>query len=182
VYLLEVRNLERNAAELYYAKPGLSFFKMVIDYFFLDYFSQNILKLNDQQEIERKYQEDATQFLRRLSRLFFGKMQYILQQHEDAAPSWKNEKLNEQRNEYYINDLLEKIDDISSIAYERASPFGCILFLNQKTIIGESSPVKFAIRFMEEDRINLEDSKRIRKLLELTNMDKHLYLIADHQW
>ncbi|ODP29682.1 hypothetical protein PTI45_00836 [Paenibacillus nuruki] len=49
-----------------------------------------------------------------------------------------------------------------------------------KELIIESDLIRFAIRFAKHDVIKLEDAKRIRKLLELTNIEKDLYLIADH--
>lgn len=177
VYLLGIRNVEENVIHMFYNKPELSFLRMVLDYFFIDFFRENVLALDSADQLVRKYQEDAIQFLRRMSRLFFGKMQYFLQPNKEN--NWRTETLNELRNEYYINNLLEKVDDISTKTYEGASPFGSILFLDKSVLEGKESPVNFAIKFKSDDLISMEDAKRIRKLLELTNVDKHLYLISD---
>ncbi|WP_128103051.1 tetratricopeptide repeat protein [Paenibacillus sp. DCT19] len=183
VYLLEIRNLEQNVQDIYYNKPGLSIIRMLLDYFFLDFFADSRLKLVSQSEIStekilsKKYNEDELQFMRRVVRLFFGKMQTILKYGE----SYEIEHQNKLRSEYYINNLLDKIDDISTKTYEGANPFGSILFLEKSEIENQkqTGSVKFSIKFKADDLISLEDAKRIRKLLELTNIEKHLYLISD---
>ncbi|REK75110.1 tetratricopeptide repeat protein [Paenibacillus paeoniae] len=179
VYILEMRNIEHETRKLFYTKPEISFLRMALDYFFRDYFATttNGVEINKDDTITRKYNEDSIQFNRRLTRLFFGKMQTLLQ-NNTKFDDFGDEFDNEQRNEYYVNSLLEKLDDISCLTYENASPFGSILFIN-KDIIAERTLIHFTITFTEEDRIRLEDAKRIRKLLELTNVDKDLYLIAD---
>lgn len=177
IYLLGIRNIEKNISQIYYDKPSLSFLKMALDYFFLDFFAVSPITLSEQNPLQRKYQEDEVQFLRRIGRLFFGKMQDILSSNEFNFMEHK--LLPELKNEYYINNLLEKIDDISTKTYEGESPFGTILFIDKDLLEINPTPINFAIRFTSDDLISLEDSKRIRKLLELTNTDKHLYLISD---
>lgn len=179
VYILEMRNFEQETRQMFYTKPELSFLRMLLDYFFADFFSltNNAIKINDDDSITRKYNEDGIQFNRRITRLFFGKIQNHLQKDTKFGDSEVDFE-NELRNEYYVNSLLEKIDDISTLTYENASPFGSILFMN-KEVIMQGSMIRFAVKFTKEDRIGLEDAKRIRKLLELTNLDDDLYLIAD---
>ncbi|MFE6076885.1 diadenylate cyclase [Paenibacillus sp. NPDC057886] len=185
IYLLGIRNLEPNVQHTYYSKPDVSFIRMVLDYFFLDFFTEGKLELKllsesiSKYELIRKYQENEVQFLRRINRLFFGKMQMILHQSSSNIVS---EYSNTVKSEYYINNLLENIDDISTQTYEGASPFGSMLFLRNSDIKVKQGPVKFAIEFKTDDLISIEDAKRIRKLLEMTNVKKHLYLISDGNW
>lgn len=181
VYLLEMRNVEHETRQLFYMKPEVSFLRMLLDYFFNDFFAynNNAIEVNEDDTITLKYNEDDVQFNRRLTRLFFGKMQNFLE-NNTKFDDFRAEFDNEQRNEYYINSLLEKMDDISCLTYENANPFGSILFMNND-VIARQSIIRFTITFTKEDRIRLEDAKRIRKLLELTNMDKDLYLIADEK-
>jgi|GEM_PF-1653367 len=180
-YLLEMRNIENDTRAIFYTNPQFSFLRMALDYFFTDFFSlhNGAIKINDDGKITRKYNEDGIQFNRRITRLFFGKIQGYLQTLTKYDET-KREFDNAMHNEYYVNSLLERIDDISTLTYEGANPFGSILFLN-KDVISKQSAVRFTVKFTKEDRIGLEDAKRIRKLLELTNADKDLYLIADEK-
>lgn len=179
VYIIEIRNVENENRQLFYTKPEISFLRMLFDYFFSDYFAltDNCVKVNNDGTVSRKYNEDSIQFNRRLTRLFFGKMQNYLLENTSYDQFGTNFE-QELDNQYYVNNLLEKMDDISTLTYESASPFGSILFMN-KDIIAQPSIISFTVKFTIEDRIRLEDAKRIRKLLELTNVDKDLYLIAD---
>lgn len=181
VYIIEIRNVENENLQLFYAKPEISFLRMLLDYFFSDFFAltDNYVKMNDDDTISRKYNEDSIQFNRRLTRLFFGKMQKYLLDNTSYDHFGTNFE-QDLHNQYYVNNLLEKIDDISTLTYESTSPFGSILFLN-KDIIAQPLIIRFTVKFTIEDRIRLEDAKRIRKLLELTNVDKDLYLIADEK-
>ncbi|MEC0235704.1 tetratricopeptide repeat protein [Paenibacillus kribbensis] len=181
VYILEMRNIEHETRQLFYKKPEISFLRMLLDYFFRDFFAitNSAVKINNDDSISRKYNEDGIQFNRRITRLFFGKIQNYLQNHT-KFDEFGVEFDHKQRNEYYVNSLLEKMDDISALTYENASPFGSILFMN-KDVITQPSIIRFTVKFTKEDRIGLEDAKRIRKLLELTNVDKDLYLIADEK-
>ncbi|WP_431090670.1 tetratricopeptide repeat protein [Paenibacillus sp. 8b26] len=181
VYILEMRNIEHETRQLFYTKPEISFLRMLLDYFFRDFFAltNSAIKINNDDSISRKYNEDGIQLNRRITRLFFGKIQNYLQSHT-KFDEFGVEFDHEPRNEYYVNSLLEKMDDISALTYENASPFGSILFMN-KDVITQRSIIRFTVKFTKEDRIGLEDAKRIRKLLELTNVDKDLYLIADEK-
>lgn len=181
VYIIEMRNVEHEARQLFYTKPEISFLRMQLDYFFSDFFAltNNHVKMNTDDTITRKYNEDCIQFNRRLTRLFFGKMQnYLL--NDTTFDIFGADFEHELDNQYYVNSLLEKMDDISALTYENASPFGSILFMN-KDVIAQQTIIRFTVKFTLEDRIRLEDAKRIRKLLELTNVDKDLYLISDEK-
>ncbi|MFL0376761.1 diadenylate cyclase [Paenibacillus amylolyticus] len=181
VYIIEMRNIEYETRQIFYTKPEVSFLRMLLDYFFEDFFSctNSVIKINNDDSITRKYNEDGIQFNRRIIRLFFGKIQNYLQNHT-KFDDFNVEFDNELNNEYYVNGFLEKMDYISTLTYENASPFGSILFMN-KEVIMQRSIIRFTVKFTKEDRIGLEDAKRIRKLLELTNVDNDLYLIADEK-
>ncbi|KAF6579629.1 tetratricopeptide repeat protein [Paenibacillus sp. EKM211P] len=180
VYIVEVRNVEHENRKLFYHEPEISFLRMIMDYFFSDYFAldnqYNAIKINNNNQIDTKYNEDSLHFTRRLTRLFFGKMQGYLKDNTSLEIGTRYD--NELRSKYYVDNLLEKIDEISTKTYEGASPFGSILFMN-KECIRNPLLIRFTVKFTKEDHIRLDDSKRIRKLLELTNVDKDLYLIAD---
>ncbi|MCV5792075.1 hypothetical protein OFN52_34015, partial [Escherichia coli] len=83
------------------------------------------LKINRNYTINKKYNEDCIQFNRRITRLYFGKLQEILLKKSELKEIQiiSNNELN---NQYYINNMLEKIDDISNHTYEGKSPFGSI--------------------------------------------------------
>ncbi|OXM85255.1 hypothetical protein [Paenibacillus rigui] len=172
IYVLEIRNLDEMSVGLFYRQPQFSFLRMLLDYFFIDYFKKNF---------QTKYNENHTQFARRMSRMFMGKLNNFLQDGCILAESGSFD--NAINPAYYIHDLQEKIDDISTQTYEGSSPFGSIVFC-QRNLITEKGQqrIQFAIKFIDEDKIKLEDAKRIRKLLELTDAKKELYLIADHQF
>lgn len=181
VYIIEMRNVEHETRQLFYTKPEISFLRMLLDYSFSDFFAltDNHVQMNTDDTITRKYNEDGIQFNRRLTRLFFGKMQnYLL--NNTTFDIFGADFEHELHNQYYVNSLLEKMDDISALTYENANPFGSILFMN-KEVIAQQSMIRFTVKFTLEDRIRLEDAKRIRKLLELTNVDKDLYLISDEK-
>ncbi|WP_405109213.1 diadenylate cyclase [Paenibacillus sp. FSL K6-1217] len=179
-YLLEIRNVDPVSRELFFSRPQFSFLRMSLDYFFGNYFSVNStgeITLQDN-KIQSRFDEDPLLFNRRMSRLFFGKMQeYILSNKSADAPEFNNDL----KFDYSIHNLMEQMDEISSLPYENASPFGSILFLHSQAI-DLPGLIRFSIRFKETGRILLDDAKRIRKLLELTNEDKDLYLIADHRY
>ncbi|WP_334072655.1 MULTISPECIES: diadenylate cyclase [Paenibacillus] len=181
IYIIEISNITPEQSELFYKTPQLSFVRMNLDFYFLDYFSLHNSKgilIDKNGEIGRKYNEDSIQFTRRMTRLFFGKSQNLFYNNQQVTSSLKvfNDQPN---NQYYINNLLEKIDDISTRTYENSSPFGCILFLNKGHLQEKSKLIHFTIKFQSQDCIELEDSKLIRKLLELTDSEKDLYLISD---
>lgn len=180
-YIIEISNITPEQSQLFYNNPQLSFIRMNLDFYFLDYFSLHNNKgilIDKNREIGRKYNEDSIQFTHRMTRLFFGKTQSLFHNFQNINTSM--EVFNDQpNNQYYINNLLEKVDDISTRTYESSSPFGCILFLNKGHLQENGKLINFTIKFQKEDRIELEDSKLIRKLLELTDSEKDLYLISD---
>jgi tetratricopeptide (TPR) repeat protein len=183
-YILSIEYTDSVTRYIYLERPQLSFLRMILDYYFKDYYrvssDQELLFINEDTEIEIKYKENSSQFLQRMARLFFGKTQdFIMNECDLNYVSGTDIELTEtERNQYYINNLLEKIDGISTRTYEGESPFGCILLLNT-SILKNSDLVKYSIRFQDHQPIYLEDARRIRKLLELTNNERDLYLIAD---
>ena len=183
VYVLEIRNVETQIIGLFYSEPEFSFLRMVLDYFFADFFKfdkDNCLVRNNDSKLQIRYQEDITQFARRMSRVFFGKIHSFLRDGYDKqkSPIFPNDV----NPVFYVNDLQEKIDDISTNTYEGGNPFGSILFCHRSSILENTHRINFTIKFIDGDWIKLEDAKRIRKLLELTNETQDLYLIADHQY
>ena len=183
-YVIEIRNVDLEVIDLFYNTPYLSFLRMALDYFFIDYFVENeakTLKIGEEnQVINKKYNEDCIQFNRRITRLYFGKLQEILytkSEVNDLTCIFNNE-LN---NQYYINNMLENIDNISNHTYEGNSPFGSILFFNSEVLKNNENLVNYTIRFQSDDLVALNDAKLIRKLLEMTNNENDLYLISDHE-
>ncbi|MED3542305.1 diadenylate cyclase [Bacillus toyonensis] len=182
-YVIEIRNVDLEVIDLFYNTPDLSFLRMALDYFFIDYFVEDetkTLKTGGNQVINKKYNEDCIQFNRRITRLYFGKLQEILHTKSEV-----NEITcifnNELNNQYYINNLLENIDNISNHTYEGNSPFGSILFFNSEVLKNNENLVNYTIRFQSDDLVALNDAKLIRKLLEMTNNENDLYLISDHE-
>ncbi|MFD1772868.1 tetratricopeptide repeat protein [Paenibacillus rhizophilus] len=180
-YILEIWNVDPVSRSLFYENPDYSYLRMTLDYFCQDYFAVDVLLrtgTDPDSGLNSKYNENPVLFNRRIARLFFGKMQQRLLEAE-GSESTDYENGQPFSHTYYINNLLEYMDDISGLTYENANPFGSILFMHSSTIL-HSRFIRFSIRFKESGRISLEDSRRIRKLLELTNGDRDLYLIADH--
>ncbi|UQZ84243.1 hypothetical protein SK3146_03476 [Paenibacillus konkukensis] len=181
--MVVIHNVDSQLQDIFYNYPELSFIRMVLDYYFQDYFirDKNVLKLDGESEVGKKYNEDAIQFSRRMTRLFMGKIQTLLQglytMKDVASPLLSNEE----SSQYYINILLEKIDDISTRTYEGSNPFGCMLFADQALLHPSRGIIKYIIRFRENE-ILLDDSKLIRKLLEMTDHDKDIYLISDEKY
>jgi DNA integrity scanning protein DisA with diadenylate cyclase activity len=195
-YIIEIRNVDKEIIDLFYKNPQYSFLRMVLDNFFYDYYElKELLLISSSQikDINKKYNEKAITFIRRMSRVFFGKIQGILQ--EGIKSNSENINIKDEEggekgtleifdnsidNKYYISNLFEEIDDISNKTYEGANPFGSILFLSENFIYENTNKIRYAVEFNEKDRIKLGDSKRIRKLLEITNCEKELYLIANY--
>lgn len=183
-YILSIEYTDSVTRYIYLERPQLSFLRMILDYYFTDYYKvsgdHQLLSVDENVEVEIKYKENSSQFLQRMARLFFGKIQdFIINKFDLIDVSNVDIELTEvERNQYYINNLLEKIDGISTRTYEGESPFGCMLFLNTD-LLEDSELVKYSIRFQNYQPIYLEDARRIRKLLELTNNERDLYLIAD---
>ncbi|CAN7246872.1 diadenylate cyclase [Paenibacillus sp. LjRoot56] len=183
-YILSIEYTDSVTRNIFLERPQLSFLRMILDYYFKDYYKvsgdQELLFVNEDNKVEIKYKENSSQFLQRMARLFFGKTQdFIVNGFDLIDVSRADMELTEtERNQYYINNLLEKIDGISTRTYEGEIPFGCMLLLNT-SMLEDSKLVKYSIRFQNHQPIYLEDARRIRKLLELTNKEKDLYLIAD---
>ncbi|OXS70214.1 hypothetical protein B1B04_18800 [Lysinibacillus sp. KCTC 33748] len=181
IYIIEIRSVDIETIDLFYKYPDLSFLRMVLDYYFIDYFieNQNDMLNMSGNNTNKKYNEDSVHFNRRITRLYFGKIQEILlkkSEIKEIIPVFDVE-LN---NQYYFYDMLEKIDDISNLTYEGSNPFGSILFLNREVLSSDNNPIVYTIKF-QDNLIALNDAKLIRKLLELTNNEKDLYLISDHE-
>ena len=67
VYVLEIRKVETQIIGLFYSEPEFSFLRMVLDYFFADFFKfdkDNCLVRNNDSKLQIRYQEDITQFAR----------------------------------------------------------------------------------------------------------------------
>ncbi|WP_259418233.1 diadenylate cyclase [Bacillus toyonensis] len=182
-YVIEIRNVDLEVIDLFYDNPDLSFLRMALDYFFIDYFVENdtkTLKIGENQVINKKYNEDCIQFNRRITRLYFGKLQEILYTKSEINEITCRFN-NELNNQYYINNMLENIDNISNHTYEGNSPFGSILFFNSEVLKNNVNLVNYTIKFQSDDLVALNDAKLIRKLLEMTNNENDLYLISDHE-
>ncbi|MFF2912711.1 diadenylate cyclase [Paenibacillus sp. NPDC057934] len=182
-YILSIEYTDFVTRSIFIERPQLSFLRMVLDYYFKDFYefsNEEELFVNEHLEIETKYKENNSQFLQRMARLFFGKIQSFIRNELDlsAVSSEVIELTETEKNQYYINNLLEKIDGVSTRTYEGESPFGCMLLLSS-SLLNDNKLIKYSIRFQNQQPIYLEDARRIRKLLELTNNERDLYLIAD---
>lgn len=182
-YILSIEYADSVTRYIFHEKPQLSFLRMILDYYFKDYYDDlgdHTLFINEDMDIEIKYKENSIQFLQRLARLFFGRIQDLIINGTSLSDvSGADTDLAQSvRNQYYVNNLLEKIDGISTRTYEGESPFGCMLLI-KSSMLEEDKLVNYSIRFQNNQPIYLEDARRIRKLLELTNNEKDLYLIAD---
>ncbi|MDF2925696.1 MAG: hypothetical protein K0R57_4610 [Paenibacillaceae bacterium] len=183
-YILSIDNTDPETVDLFYRNPWMSFVRMALDYYFMDFYEskgENVLVPDELEDIGKKYKEDSTQFLQRMTRLFMGKIQDFIEEGRDLTDfeddiNYTMEPVN---NRYYINTLQEKLEGISTRTYEGKSPFGCLLLMN-RGLLERDSLVTYAIKFEGAGhRISLEDDRKIRKLLEMTNNEKDLYLIAD---
>ncbi|WP_339197538.1 diadenylate cyclase [Paenibacillus sp. FSL P4-0176] len=184
-YILSIECMDSSIRNIFLEKSQLSFLRMVLDYYYIDYFQLNEYKelnLNNNTELENQYKENHVQFLQRMARIFFGKVQDFISKGSNL-----NDVENEDEdlskivtNQYYINNLLEKIDGISTRTYEGENPFGCMLIL-KPNLLNDGNLINYSIRFENDQSINFEDARRIRKLLELTNNENDLYLIADDE-
>lgn len=183
IYIVTVDYASSHVQRLFYEQPHLSFLRMMLQYFFADFYEfadtqRRIVKT----PLESRYKENATGFLQRMARLFYGKIQQeIIEVDLDDSKD-----ATEPTQQYYVNTLMEKIEGIATRTYEGANPFGCMLLLSQ-SLLGRPGLVQYAIQFgsdkgESEDSqqgIALTDAKRIRKLLEMTNNERDLFLIAD---
>ncbi len=185
-YVASLEYEDFTTRDIFINRPQLSFLRMILDYYFIDYYkassNDHVLQLDHGLEITSKYREEDSQYLQRMTRLFFGKVQHLVM-NADTLTSASQPIIDikeTERNQYYINNLLEKIDGISTRTYEGESPFGCMLILNTD-LLKDDSLIRYSIKFQEGSPIQLEDARRIRKLIELTNNEKDLYLIADNK-
>lgn len=141
IYIIEIRNVDEEIMHIFYKNPQYSFLRMILDNFFYDYYKlQDFLNITSDEieDINKRYNEKSMTFIRRMSRVFFGKIQIILKDgikvdskkinKETTEKEGLNPFDNKMDNRYYISNLLEEIDDISNKTYEGANPFGSILF------------------------------------------------------
>jgi len=185
-YILCIEDVDPETRYLFLHKPQLSFLSMVLEYYFQDYYLASneysfILNSNGD-SINTKYKEDESQFLQRMARLFLGKVQYLLEQSADQNSSIviESQLSDTAKNQYYFNNLLEKLDGISNKTYEGKNPFGSILLLS-KELLQDVKLINYSIKFEDQQPILWEDARRIRKLLEITNEEGDMYLIADEE-
>ncbi len=178
IYIIEIRNVDEEIMHIFYKNPQYSFLRMILDNFFYDYYKlQDFLNITSDEieDINKRYNEKSMTFIRRMSRVFFGKIQIILKDgikvdskkinKETTEKEGLNPFDNKMDNRYYISNLLEEIDDISNKTYEGANPFGSILFLGKDFIYENTKKIKYAVEFTQKDRIKLGDSKRIQKII-----------------
>lgn len=178
IYIIEVKNLDTETLDIFYGQPYCSFLRLVLDYYFLDFYNlddKNVLVYDE--NIINKYNEGYINYVRRISRVFFGKIQSALKNNTPNKEYFKNIG-NELDSKYYINNLIEQINDISDRTYENLNPFGSILFSN-KTVLDGNDKIEYTIKFEDDNKIKLDNFKMIRKLLEMTNKEQNLYLISD---
>lgn len=188
-YIFTVEEADLVTRKLFYTKPHVSFLRMVLDYFFMDYYMDDgcgcFLIGPDN---ETRYKETSTGFCQRLARLFMGKLQGVLSDHRTLSDIESMDKPMTEDPivaQYYIYDFMEKIDGIASKTYEGDSPFGCIMLLNEEELDpndGTEPPVRYSVQFHSDNRVSLGDTRRIRKLLELTNNENDFYLIGNENW
>lgn len=178
IYILAIDQAGPQVRQMFYAMPQISFLRMTLDYYFDDYYK---VDKNNRigEELESKYKENVSGFLQRMTRMFLGKIQqYIIEGGVEETQDFSEIK-RESNQQYYINMLMEKIEGIATRTYEGESPFGCMLFMSPKLLNERTGLVKYAIQFEGENGISLDDGRRIRKLLEMTNNEHDLFLIAD---
>ncbi|WP_159884047.1 tetratricopeptide repeat protein [Paenibacillus puerhi] len=188
-YMAAVQYADPETRFLFWEKSNVSFLRMILDYYFIDFYenhpdfeSEFVVRTHHDGELVKKYREDSITFLQRMIRLFVGKIEDLLVSGTGLKSlSSLLPDLTSGAPQFYINNLLEKIDGISTRTYEGESPFGCMLLMNRDKLMNDRL-VKYAIQFQsEDDRLSFDDARRIRKLLELTNTESDLYLIADPQ-
>ncbi|MGM1022902.1 MAG: diadenylate cyclase [Bacillota bacterium] len=178
IYILSIDYASPQVSRQFYEVPQLSFLRMTLDYFFFDYYKKDEDRRLGE-KLESKYMESEAGFLQRMARMFLGKIQHIITKvGGDDHEIFPGEEHKFSR-QYYINMLMEKIEGIATRTYEGESPFGCMLLISPTLLKGRTGLVKYAIQFEGEKGIPLEDGRRIRKLLEMTNNEQDLFLIAD---
>ncbi|MEN1985747.1 hypothetical protein [Paenibacillus hubeiensis] len=176
IYVASIHYVSRHLWESFYDFPKKSMLHMTLKYFFADYYNVSIpYKNNDM--LQSKYNENVISFLHRMSRVYIGKIFNAIQGGEDDADASLEEDVPNPL--YYMNTLIDRIEEISNKTYEGESPFGCMLLLRASMLGQHAGLINYVIRFKEETGISLQDGRRIRKLLEITNQEEDLYLISD---
>ncbi|MCS7461742.1 diadenylate cyclase [Paenibacillus doosanensis] len=180
VYILSIDYAGPQVYDMFYEMPQFSFLRMVLDYYFADYYKEDADgRLGE--ELESKYKENEVGFLQRMARVFLGKIQQYITEGNEADSEYSLGGYQEPNQQYYVNMLMEKIEGIATRTYEGESPFGCMLLMSSELLSTRTGLVNYAIQFDGEQGIALEDGHRIRKLLEMTNNERDLFLIADEQ-
>ncbi|WP_179218610.1 diadenylate cyclase [Saccharibacillus sp. O23] len=186
LYVIALDYVDPVTQEVFYGKSEFSFLKMFLDYYFKDYYVETTLE--SLKHLEPKYKESPRDFLQRLAKMFLGKMQAILENEKTLA--WTasgNNPIGNQiamleglQDQYIFSTLMDNLEGISTRTYEGESPFGCLLLIPSELLEGQHELIDYAIEFDRSDQsIPLEDSRRIRKLLELTSNKSDLFLISD---
>lgn len=178
IYILAIDYAGPQVCRMFYEMPQISFLRMTLDYYFDDYYKED---KNNRigEELESKYKESVSGFLQRMARMFLGKIQQYINDGGGEEAQVFSVVERESNQQYYINMLMEKIEGIATRTYEGESPFGCMLLMSPKLLNERTGLVKYAIQFEGENGISLDDGRRIRKLLEMTNNEHDLFLIAD---
>ncbi|OMD40477.1 diadenylate cyclase [Paenibacillus odorifer] len=178
IYILAIDYASLQVSQMFYEMPQISFLRMTLDYYFSDYYKEDKdNRINE--ELESKYKENVSGFLQRMARMFMGKIQQCINDDGGEGAQAFSGVEREMNQQYYINMLMEKIEGIATKTYEGESPFGCMLLMSPKLLNDRTGLVKYAIQFEGENGISLDDGRRIRKLLEMTNNENDLFLIAD---
>ncbi|MFS0857695.1 diadenylate cyclase [Paenibacillus taichungensis] len=175
IYLVDLNYVSQHIYNYFYDLPRLSFLHMTLEYFFNDYYNESHpYRRSDQ--LQSKYHENEVAFLQRMTRVYFGRVfENINKNNSDHLKSGEQEP----SAIYYVNTLIDQIEGISTKTYEGENPFGCMLLLNSTLVDQEFGLIKYIIQFRDEKGISLHNGRRIRKLLEMTNNEKELYLISD---
>ncbi|EFM11351.1 hypothetical protein PaecuDRAFT_1797 [Paenibacillus curdlanolyticus YK9] len=188
-YIVSVGGAEADTYKQFYRKPAVSFLRMLLDYFFMDYYEAGhdgtLYLTSERRGIQPKHRENGKQYCQRLTRLYYGKIHSFIEDNnmlssiQDMDGHYEYD--GEVNDRYYESGFFEQIDAIATRTYEGDSPIGCMMFISNASL-GEYAPVSYSIRFFTHmNPITLQDARRIRKLLEMTNKENDLYLIADHE-
>ncbi|AJH01268.1 hypothetical protein LF65_04738 [Clostridium beijerinckii] len=163
VTVLKISNIDLDTMKTYNEKTNLSFIKLLLDYMSFSDNYEVVLKMNEKE------------VLRKASQLYVEKIKNI------ALNGYRREELIDykelnQKDILNISSLIESIDDISNSVYESKNPFGNIVLLNEK----DNSGIKYILKFKDnENPIKLTDTKRVRKLLEITKENEDLAIITN---
>jgi DNA integrity scanning protein DisA with diadenylate cyclase activity len=175
IYIVDLNYVSQHIYNYFYELPRLSFLHMTLEYFFSDYYNE-VHPYRRLDQLQSKYHENEVAFLQRMTRVYFGRVfENINNNNSDHLNSGEQEP----SAIYYVNTLIDQIEGISTKTYEGENPFGCMLLLNSTLVGQEFGLIKYIIQFRDEKGISLHNGRRIRKLLEMTNNEKELYLISD---